>query len=200
MFHDNDKHASSGKFQSNLLFHLAHIILENFIYQNYRQALEKIQYDGEKLAVLSAQLEMTSTDYDGYLESEQDYLRSLQVEPIEITQMLDYMELLVKLYRLQYVSFYEPLVFLTTSIGKNLMRQSKHGASSIMTLFTIILLVCRLRRSEPSIILHILVGLLTMRRFANMKKNMELRHGGHLGLQNTTMCFFSSVRENTVRL
>ena len=113
MFHDNNKHASSGKFPSNLRFCLTHIVLGNFIHQNYQQALERIQYNGKKLAVLSAQLKMTSSDYDGYLKSEHNYLKSLQIEPIEITQIVDYMGLLIKLYHLRYMSFYELSAFVT---------------------------------------------------------------------------------------
>jgi hypothetical protein len=59
---------------------------------------------GEKLAILSEQLETSPADYDLYLESEHSYLRSLQVEPAKITRSMDYMELLIKLYHLQYVS------------------------------------------------------------------------------------------------
>jgi hypothetical protein len=69
--------------------------------------LEKIQYDGEKLAVLSAELGTTSSDYDSYLKSECNYLKSLKTELIEVTSKVDYMELLVKLHHLQYVSFYK---------------------------------------------------------------------------------------------
>jgi hypothetical protein len=72
-----------------------------FIYDNYRQALEKIQFDGEKLAVLSAQLETTSADYESYLKSERDHLRSLQEEQIETSEAVSYIELLIKLYHPQ---------------------------------------------------------------------------------------------------
>ena len=106
MFHDDDKHAVSGKCDQFCSSVLLTEDLGEFIYQNYRQAVEKIQYDGEKLAVLSAQLCTTSADYDGYLKSERDYLKSLKTEPIEVTSKIDYMELLVKLYHLQYVSFH----------------------------------------------------------------------------------------------
>ena len=76
-----------------------HIVLGEFIYQNYWQALEKIQYDAE--------LGTTPSGYDGYLKSECDYLKSLKMEPIEVTSKVNYMELLVKLHHLQYVSFFE---------------------------------------------------------------------------------------------
>jgi hypothetical protein len=75
------------------MYHTQLTALGNFIHQNYQQALEKIQYNREKLAVLSAQLEMTSADYKSDLQSEHNYLKSLQMEPIEITQTINYMEL-----------------------------------------------------------------------------------------------------------
>jgi hypothetical protein len=54
--------------------HIIWPILGYFIYQNYHQALEKIHYDGEKLAILSEQLETSPADYDLYIESEHSYL------------------------------------------------------------------------------------------------------------------------------
>ena len=69
--------------------------------------MEKIQCDGEKLAVLSAELGTTPSGYNGYLKSERDYLKSLKTEPIKVTSKVDYMELLVKLHHLQYVSFFK---------------------------------------------------------------------------------------------
>ncbi|KAF9472022.1 hypothetical protein BDN70DRAFT_909241 [Pholiota conissans] len=53
-FIDIDKHTSSA----------------NFIYQNYRQALEKISVDGKSLADLSVRLKVTNADYERYLEEE----------------------------------------------------------------------------------------------------------------------------------
>ncbi|KAF9470952.1 hypothetical protein BDN70DRAFT_909448 [Pholiota conissans] len=77
-FIDIDKHAASA----------------NFIYQNYRQALEKIQNDGEVLASLSVRLNTTNADYEHYLDEERQYLKALQVEPENAAkldfQMLDH--------------------------------------------------------------------------------------------------------------
>lgn len=70
----------------------------NFIYQNYRQALEKISIDSVKLGVLSTKLRVTSEDYEGYLMSEREYLQNLRTEPPEVGQTVDYMEHLSKLY------------------------------------------------------------------------------------------------------
>ncbi|KAJ6538407.1 hypothetical protein B0H10DRAFT_2448753 [Mycena sp. CBHHK59/15] len=63
-FHDQDKHASSG----------------NFIYQNYRQALEKIALNRSSSPSSSA------------------YFESLRSEPDNIKQTADYMDVLHKLY------------------------------------------------------------------------------------------------------
>ena len=69
----------------------------NFIYQNYRQALEKIQIDGVLLANLSVRLGTSNNDYERYLEEERKYLNDLQVEPEEYQFSADYLDLLMKL-------------------------------------------------------------------------------------------------------
>jgi len=80
------------------------VLLGNFIYQNYRQALEKIDIDSRKLGALSAKLKTTSADYEQYLTDERQYLRALKTEPIEVVLTADYMELLHKLYDYKYVT------------------------------------------------------------------------------------------------
>jgi hypothetical protein len=75
----------------------------NFIFQNYRQALERIETNGEHLALLALKLGTTPEDYEAYLNSEHEYLAGLRVEPAEDVQKADYIELLNKLYRLQCV-------------------------------------------------------------------------------------------------
>ncbi|KAJ6583134.1 hypothetical protein DFH09DRAFT_912060 [Mycena vulgaris] len=66
-FHDLDKHAASG----------------NFIYRNYRQALEKISINRGQLHVLEQRLKTTAQDYEAVLLSEQEYFKSLRSEPLE---------------------------------------------------------------------------------------------------------------------
>jgi hypothetical protein len=83
----------------------------NFIFQNYRQALERIETNGERLALLASKLGTTPDDYEAYLNSEREYLAGLRVEPAEDVLKADYIELLNKLYRLQCVVF---LCFLAT--------------------------------------------------------------------------------------
>lgn len=78
-------------------FHSCISHIANFIYQNYRQALEKIQIDGVLLANLSVRLKTSNPDYERYLEDERKYLNDLQVEPEEYQFSADYLDLLLKL-------------------------------------------------------------------------------------------------------
>ncbi|KAJ7101522.1 hypothetical protein B0H15DRAFT_769413 [Mycena belliarum] len=75
-FHDQDKHAGSG----------------NFIYQNYRQALEKIALNRAELSVLELSLGTTADDYEADRLTEIRYFEGLRTEPetkVEFNQ-LDY--------------------------------------------------------------------------------------------------------------
>ncbi|KAJ6563493.1 hypothetical protein B0H10DRAFT_2115144 [Mycena sp. CBHHK59/15] len=80
--HDLDKHAISG----------------NFIYQNYRQALEKTIISRAQLTVLEQRLGMTAADYEAALLQEQEYFQGLRSEPPEVAHTVEYMDLLMKLY------------------------------------------------------------------------------------------------------
>ncbi|KAJ6485994.1 hypothetical protein C8R45DRAFT_1098732 [Mycena sanguinolenta] len=79
-FHDLDKHAGSG----------------NFIYQNYRQALEKIAINSGQLSRLESTLGTTATDYEAYHAAEVKYFDGLRKEPEEIQQTVNYIEKLQK--------------------------------------------------------------------------------------------------------
>ncbi|KAJ7761561.1 hypothetical protein DFH07DRAFT_957156 [Mycena maculata] len=81
-FHDLDKHASSG----------------NFIYQNYRQAIEKISLNRTYLDVLEQRLHTTDQDYEDALIAEQKYFKDLRSEPADVAHTVDYIELLLKLH------------------------------------------------------------------------------------------------------
>ncbi|KAJ7733222.1 hypothetical protein DFH07DRAFT_723123, partial [Mycena maculata] len=76
-FHDLDKHASSG----------------NFIYQNYRQAIEKISLNRTHLNVLEQRLHTTDQDYEDALIAEQKYFKDLRSEPADVAHTVDYIEL-----------------------------------------------------------------------------------------------------------
>ncbi|KAJ7190070.1 hypothetical protein GGX14DRAFT_382593 [Mycena pura] len=69
-FHDIDKHAASG----------------NFIFQNYRQAVEKITANRLKLQILEETLHTSSADYEKDLKDERAHLESLLQEPPEVQQ------------------------------------------------------------------------------------------------------------------
>ena len=98
-FHDLDKHASSGIFLYFSPDHQKLIELRegNFIYQNYRQALEKIQIESVHLAELSTKLKIGPEDYENYLMEERKYLAGLRTEPANEQGQAEYMELLFDL-------------------------------------------------------------------------------------------------------
>ncbi|KAJ7020928.1 hypothetical protein C8F04DRAFT_973468, partial [Mycena alexandri] len=73
-FHDLDKHAASG----------------NFIYQNYRQSIEKIVANRAQLSLLEASLGTTAADYEAYYAAEVKYFQDLRKEPEEVQQTIDY--------------------------------------------------------------------------------------------------------------
>ncbi|KAJ7765466.1 hypothetical protein DFH07DRAFT_737847, partial [Mycena maculata] len=70
----------------------------NFIFQNYRQALEKIGMNRGQLDVLEQRLGTTAADYEADLIKEQNYFKGLRSEPSEVLQTVKYMELLMKLH------------------------------------------------------------------------------------------------------
>ncbi|KAF9035755.1 hypothetical protein BJ165DRAFT_1533241 [Panaeolus papilionaceus] len=87
-FHDEDKHAASG----------------NFILQNYRQALERIQDSTPKLKALKTALKLKPSDYKKFLQEEQAHLEGLKSEPEEVRIAVDYVDLLVETDKLKKLS------------------------------------------------------------------------------------------------
>ncbi|KAL1724895.1 hypothetical protein EV714DRAFT_222321 [Schizophyllum commune] len=81
-FHDMDKHLASG----------------NFIYQNYRQAIEPS--DQPALELLRERTGTTAVDQENDLKNERAYLQGLRHEPAEEVMAADYIELLETLYKL----------------------------------------------------------------------------------------------------
>ncbi|KAJ7713193.1 hypothetical protein B0H14DRAFT_2413947 [Mycena olivaceomarginata] len=79
-FHDEDKHAASG----------------NFIYQNYRQALEKIAINAGQLSLLESSLGTTAADYEHYHATEVKYFQDLRKEPEDVQRTVDYIGKLQK--------------------------------------------------------------------------------------------------------
>lgn len=98
-FHDLNKHAASGKNSSikpsTIIINIG-IHPGNFIYQNYRQAVEKITENSIKLQILEEQLHTSGPDYEQDLRGEAKYLEGLRSEPAEVAITIEYMELLSK--------------------------------------------------------------------------------------------------------
>ncbi|KAI0359107.1 hypothetical protein OH77DRAFT_1136710 [Trametes cingulata] len=65
-----------------------------FIFNNYRQALQIIDEGVRALDVYALELGTSDADYERYLVEERDYLQSLQSEPPELAQKMEYMEAL----------------------------------------------------------------------------------------------------------
>ncbi|KAK1229011.1 hypothetical protein PQX77_007938 [Marasmius sp. AFHP31] len=80
-FHDVDKHMSSG----------------NFIYQNYRQALERIANDTPIFTELCQQYELSKDGCKRLLQEETKHLTREVEESPELAVRLDYVEMLQKL-------------------------------------------------------------------------------------------------------
>lgn len=68
----------------------------NFIYQNYRQALEKIAINSGQLSLLESSLGTTAADYEKYHADEVRYFQDLRKEPDDVQQTVDYIEKLQK--------------------------------------------------------------------------------------------------------
>ncbi|KAL0567338.1 hypothetical protein V5O48_014650, partial [Marasmius crinis-equi] len=79
-FHDQDKLISSG----------------NFIYQNYRQALERLAGDGPLFRELCEKWDITEEDCERFLEEEREHLSKVFQDPPDLVAKLDYVELLQK--------------------------------------------------------------------------------------------------------
>lgn len=71
--------------------------LGRFIFNNYRQALEKIELEEPQLSVLCQQLNISTDDLEHYLQEERSYLNGLHAEDPHLTETSEYMEVLLKL-------------------------------------------------------------------------------------------------------
>ncbi|KAH9931426.1 uncharacterized protein B0H18DRAFT_1083452 [Fomitopsis serialis] len=104
-FWGEQKHYDSGAFSRPSNIQTLTHILGNFIYNNYRQALDIIQEDGCVLAALSAELNTSDNDYEEYLRQEREYLRGRKAEPPEVSRKLMYLEALRRLEDAGYLDF-----------------------------------------------------------------------------------------------
>jgi hypothetical protein len=109
---DLDKHAASGNIL--LINQLSTLMLRpgNFIFQNYRQAVEKITANRLQLSILEANLRTTASDYERDIKDEQAHLESLLHEPPDVQRDVDYIELLQKLQIATYVLSHHLLILL----------------------------------------------------------------------------------------
>lgn len=87
---------------------LVDFVIGNFIFQNYRQALEKISTNTQQLEALENTLKTGPADYDRFLEEERQYFISRKSEPPEVYQTVEYMELLLKLRNTEYTISFIP--------------------------------------------------------------------------------------------
>ncbi|KAJ7834538.1 hypothetical protein B0H14DRAFT_3110028 [Mycena olivaceomarginata] len=85
-FHDQDEHAAS----------------ERFIFNNYRQVLEKISLDSGQLHLIEQSLGTTAGDYEQYYRAEVKYFEDLRSGPEHFEQTAEYMDMLLKLHIFRY--------------------------------------------------------------------------------------------------
>jgi hypothetical protein len=71
-------------------------LVGNFIFQNYRQATEKIAINTIHLQALEQRLHTTADDYEMYLIQERNHLEALKREPPDVLWTVEYLELLEK--------------------------------------------------------------------------------------------------------
>ncbi|KAK1222478.1 hypothetical protein PQX77_014684 [Marasmius sp. AFHP31] len=87
-FNDEDKHALSG----------------NFIYQNYREALERLQEDEPLFEDACRKYGLSPVACEAFLIKEREYFEKVAEEPVETTQALDYVETLIRWWKAEKVS------------------------------------------------------------------------------------------------
>ena len=76
----------------------------NFIYQNYRQALEILSLCTNDLKLLESKIKTSPSDYETFICEEREYLAALKKERPEIDKGAEYIMLLDKLTKATYVT------------------------------------------------------------------------------------------------
>jgi hypothetical protein len=75
-----------------------------FFYQNYRDALDRIKYEGTELQGICLKAKLTEADLERFLEDERTYLeRAAPEEEDDVSISASYILLLQKLYAAEYV-------------------------------------------------------------------------------------------------
>ncbi|KAL0063569.1 hypothetical protein AAF712_009486 [Marasmius tenuissimus] len=110
-FHDIDKHTNSG----------------NFIYQNYRQALNRISIDEPLFSELCKEYNITGVDCERFLKEETEHLAREQTESPEVAARLDYVELLQKLAKHKQASDDALAKYREAARSQRLSRKSLNG-------------------------------------------------------------------------
>ncbi len=73
-------------------------LLANFLYQNYRQALQILENEGHAMSVAENVTRCKREDFLRYLQEELLYLDSLKADPPELTARIEYANALKKYY------------------------------------------------------------------------------------------------------
>ncbi len=73
-------------------------LLANFLYQNYRQALQILENEGHAMSVAENVTRCKREDFPRYLQEELLYLDSLKADPPELTARIEYANALKKYY------------------------------------------------------------------------------------------------------
>ena len=83
----------------------------NFIYGNYKQALEIIKNDGAAFEIMAKEFNITAEDCYNFLVAERKFLSNAIREPAEMTQKIDYIEALLTLDKAAYAISWLSTVF-----------------------------------------------------------------------------------------
>jgi hypothetical protein len=179
-FHDLDKHAASGKFHSS---HVLSLISPsgNFIFQNYRQATEKIAMNTVNLDILEQRLHTTAEDYEAYLVQERKHLESLKREPSEVVWTVEYTELLQKYEITEYVFLLNHFYCINDPfLEKRPSPLHKTSKTSTITSLTVAGLQTKSRTSERSTAPHTAGPSAPRRSSRVLRKNTASRYDGRL--------------------
>ncbi|KAL0575876.1 hypothetical protein V5O48_006098 [Marasmius crinis-equi] len=102
----------------------------NFLYQNYRQALERVAADEPLFREFCEKWDVTEQDCERFLEEEREHLSKVYLDPPELVAKLDYVELLQKVDKTRRLSDEANTRY------RNATRDRKVTAKQIKTLHT----------------------------------------------------------------
>lgn len=70
----------------------------NFLLQNYRQALQILEYEERAVSLAEVIASCNRRDFPQFLQEERTYLESLKADPPELTAQIDYANALRRYY------------------------------------------------------------------------------------------------------